>query len=156
MDYRALNAITLKDRFPIPTVDELFDERQGARYYSKIDLKSGYHQIRMAAEDVHKTAFRTLSGHFEFLVMTFGLSNAPSTFQATMNSTFQKYLRQFVIIFFDDILVYGHDLDSHVQHLSQILNCLRENSLDAKLTKCQFVATTIEYLGHHISARCST
>lgn len=107
----------------------------------------------MAKGDIHKTDFRTHFGHFEFLVMPFGLSNAPSTFQAAMNTTIQKYLRKFVIIFFDDILIYSKDLDSHVQHLTVVLNCLRENSFYAKMSKCQFGATTIEYLGHVISAQ---
>lgn len=132
-------------------VDELLDELGGAIYFSKIDLRSGFHQIRMAEEDIHKTAFRTHCGHFEYLVLPFGLSNAPSTFQALMNTIFRPYMRSFVTIFFDDILIYSKDWDSHKQHLMIVLEYLRKNCSFAKLSKCKFATTSMEYLGHVIT-----
>ncbi|KAK2407034.1 hypothetical protein QL285_042695 [Trifolium repens] len=151
VDYRALNSITVKDRFPIPTIDELLDELYGTCWYSKLDLRSGCHQIRMAAQDVHKTAFRTHLGHYEFLVMPFGLCNAPSTFQNTMNSLFHQYLRRFVIVFFDDILVYSKTWEDHLQHLEIVFNCLLQNQFFLKDSKCTFAQESISYLGHIVS-----
>ena len=119
VDYRALNDITIKNSYPLPRVDELFDQLQGAQYFSKIDLRSGYHQIRIEPEDVPKTAFRTRYGHFEFLVLPFGLTNAPATFMHLMQQTFRAQLDSFVIVFLDDILIYSRTLEEHERHVAR-------------------------------------
>lgn len=126
VDYRYFNDLTIKNRYPILNIDELLDKFYGSRFYSKIDLKSGYNQIRIKPHDTHKTAFQTHHGHFEFLVMPFGLTNAPTTFQFLMNQVFSLYLRKFVQVFFDDILIYSPSFYLHLNHLDQVLRLLRQ------------------------------
>ena len=152
IDYRQLNKVTICNQYPLPRIDELFDQLQGSRVYSKTDLRSGYHQLRVQEGDVPKTAFRTRYGHYEFLVMPFGLTNAPAAFMDLMNQVFQLYLDRFVIVFIDDILVYSGSSEEHSEHLRIVLQTLRERQLYAKLSKCQFWLDRVAFLGHVISA----
>ncbi|XP_031108696.1 uncharacterized protein LOC116013188 [Ipomoea triloba] len=151
IDYRALNNITIKNKFPIPMVEDLFSELEGSKYFTKMDLRAGYHQVRMKKGEEYKTAFRTHQGLYEFRVMPFGLTNAPATFQALMNHVFKPLLRKSVLVFFDDILVYSSDLGTHWSHLKEVLQLMRKHKLLAKLSKCSFAKKEVEYLGHIIS-----
>jgi len=151
IDYRGINQVTVKNKYLLPRIDELLDQLKGAKWFSKIDLASGYHQIPIEPADVRKTAFRTRYGHFEFVVMPFGLTNAPAAFMKMMNGIFREWLDEFVIIFIDDILVYSKDRETHEQHLRAVLTRLREQKLYAKLSKCSFWQRSIGFLGHVVS-----
>ncbi|KAJ0577600.1 putative nucleotidyltransferase, Ribonuclease H [Helianthus annuus] len=153
IDYRELNKVTIKNRYPLPRIDDLFDQLQGASYFSKIDLRSGYHQLRVRDEDVHKTAFRTRYGHYEFLVMPFGLTNAPAAFMDLMNRVCKPYLDKFVIVFIDDILIYSKNQADHEKHLRCILKLLQREKLYAKFSKCEFWLREVQFLGHVVSER---
>ncbi|GJX46484.1 putative reverse transcriptase domain-containing protein [Tanacetum coccineum] len=150
IDYRELNKLTIKNRYPLPRIDDLFDQLQGSSVYSKIDLRSGYHQLRIKEEDIPITAFRTRYGHFEFQVMPFGLTNAPAVFMDLMNRVCKPYLDKFVIVFIDDILVYSKDEEEHGKHLKIILELLKKERLYAKFSKCDFWLDSVQFLGHVI------
>ncbi|KAL4026620.1 hypothetical protein IC575_015056 [Cucumis melo] len=150
VDYRALNNVTIPDEFLIPVIKELFDELNGANLFSKIDLKAGYHQIKMHKEDIEKKTFRTHEGHHEFLVISFGLTSAPTMFQSLMNSIFRSYLRKFVLVFLDDILVYSRGIDWHLQ-FGDCAGSISEHKLYANNKKCSYLR--VDYLGHIVSGR---
>jgi hypothetical protein len=149
--YRQLNKVTIKNRYPLPRIDYLMDQLVGAEVFSKIDLRSGYHQIRVKADDISKTAFRMRYGHYEYSVMPFGVSNAPSIFMEYMNRIFHPFLDSFVVVFIDDILVYLKFEEEHAEHLRIVLGVLKENRLFAKLWKCEFWLREVSFLGHVIS-----
>ena len=153
IDYRRLNQVTVKNRYPLPRIDDLFDQLQGASVFSKIDLRSGYHQLRVSESAIPKTAFRTRYGHYEYLVMPFGLTNAPATFMALMNKVFHEFLDKFVIVFIDDILIYSKSEEEHAEHLRMVLNLLREKELYGKFSKCAFWLKEVLFLGHLISGK---
>jgi hypothetical protein len=151
VDYRPLNAVTIKNKYLLPRIDVLFDQLAGDKVFSKIDLRSGYHQIKIRASDVPKTAFSTRYGLYEFLVMSFGLTNAPAYFMYLMNSVFMNELDKFVVVFIDDILIYSKNDVEHAKHLRIVLWCLRDHKLYAKFSKCEFWLDSVKFLGHTIS-----
>jgi hypothetical protein len=151
VDYRPLNAVTIKNKYPLPRIDVLFDQLVGAKVFSKIDLRFGYHQIKIRASDIPKTAFSTRYGLYEYLVMSFRLTNALAYFMYLMNSVFMPELDKFVVVFIDDILVYSRTEQDHTKHMHTVLQRLRYHQLYAKLSKCDFWLREIKFLGHTIS-----
>jgi hypothetical protein len=151
IDYRQLNKATIKNQYPLPRIDDLFDQMKGATVFSKIDLRSGYHQLRIKEDDIPKTTFKMRFGHYEFIVLPFGLTNAPGVFMSLMNGVFREYLDKFIQVFIDDILIYSRMMEEHDEHLRLVLQCLREHKLYGKLSKCSFYQSKIHYLGHVIS-----
>ncbi|GJX92168.1 putative reverse transcriptase domain-containing protein [Tanacetum coccineum] len=151
IDYRELNKLTVKNRYPLPRIDDLFDQLQGSQFFSKIDLRSGYHQLRVHEDDIPKTAFRTRYGHFEFTMMLFGRTNAPAVFMDLMNRVCRPYLDKFMIVFIDDILIYSKTQEEHVEHLRLVLELLKKEKLYAKFSKCEFWLREVQFLGHVIN-----
>lgn len=152
IDYRQLNRVIIKNKYLLPKIDDLFDQLQGVSTFSKIDLKSSYHQLRIWKENIPKTAFRTWYGHYEFTVMPLGLTNAPVTFMDLMNRVFKSYLDRFIIVFIDDIQVYSRNPSEHEQHLRMVLQMLQEHALYAKFTKCEFWLNRMVFLGHVVTS----
>ena len=152
IDYRALNKATIKDKFPLPKIDELLDRLGRARWFSKIDCASGYHQIAVREQDISKTAFRTNRGHYEFIVMPFGLTNAPATFQRMMNKIFEREWGVFVLVYLDDILIFSNDIESHFEHLEIALQRLKDAKICGRLHKCELLLNEVEYLGFDVGA----
>jgi hypothetical protein len=153
IEFRALNKKTIKNRYPIPRIDELLDELDGAVYFTKNDLLSSDYQIKMREEDNPKNIFRCHYGRYEFLVMPFGLTNSPTTFQYCMNHVFNRQLRKHILVFFDDFLIYSRTWEEHLQHVDQILSIMEKQSLYTKESKCEFGMMEVLYLGHIIGAK---
>jgi hypothetical protein len=151
IDYREINRVTVRNKYPLPRIDDLFDQLQEAQIFSKIDLRLGYHQLKIKPDDVLKTAFRTRYGHYEFLVMPFRLTNAPAAFMDLMNRVFKPFLDQFVVVFIDDILIYPKSKEDLERHLKLVLQVLEKKKLYAKLKKCEFWLDSVAFLGHVIS-----
>ncbi|GJU37877.1 putative reverse transcriptase domain-containing protein [Tanacetum coccineum] len=151
IDYRELNKLTVKNRYPLPRINDLFDQLQGSQFFSKIDLRSGYHQLRVHEDDISKIAFRTRYGHFEFTVMPFGLTNAPAVFIDLMNRVCRPYLDKFLIVVIDDILIYSKTREEHVEHLRLVSGLLKKEKLYAKFSKCELWLREVQFLGHVIN-----
>jgi hypothetical protein len=152
VDYRSLNEVTIKNKYPLPWIEDLFDQMKGASVFSKIDLRSGYHQLKIWESDIPKTAFHTRYGLYEYTVMSFGLTNAPAYFMYLMNEVFIEYLDKFVVVFIDDILIFSKMEEEHEKHLRLVLEKLRSNQLYVIFSKCEFWLTEVAFLGHIISA----
>ena len=146
-----MNKVAIKNKYPLPRIDDLFDQLSRAKVFSKLDLRSGYHQLKVKKEDILKTAFRTRYGHYEFLVMPFGVTNAPSIFMDLMNRVFSSFLDKFVVIFIDDILIYSKKEEEYAEHLRIVLQTLQQEKLYAKLSKCEFWLKSMAFLGHIVS-----
>jgi hypothetical protein len=138
VDYRSLNDVTIKNKYPLPRIEDLFDQMIGAKVFSKIDLRSGYHQLKIRPSDIPKTTFTNRYGLYEYTVMSFGLTNAPTYFMYLMNKIFMEYLDKFVVVFIDDIFIYSKNEEEHVEHLRLVLQKLRDHELYAKFSKCEF------------------
>ena len=151
VDYRQLNKMTVKNKYPLPRIDDLFDQLKGTGVFLKIELRSGYHRLRIKDADMHKVAFRMRYGHYEFLVMPFGLTNAPTTFMDLMNRVFLPFLDWFVVVIIDEILMYSKDREDHDTYLWVVLETLRKEQLHAKMSKCEFWLREVSFLGHIVS-----